>query len=77
MMRNKFKLLLTSIHFADNTKTIEGDRLGKIQLLVDILQTKFQRVFCPGQTIVVDEILGPWRDEFLGNPSQIKPTNMG
>ena len=65
MSRNRFEILLKFIHFADNNQIQENDRLGKIQPLVELLQKKFQQVFCPGEHIVADETLVPWRSRLV------------
>ncbi|KAL7648473.1 UNVERIFIED_CONTAM: hypothetical protein RMT77_000379 [Armadillidium vulgare] len=58
MSRNRFQLLLSCFHFADNSQIDKGDCLGKIRTLPAI---KFQGVFTPGEQIVIDETLIPRR----------------
>lgn len=65
MSRNRYQLLLTLMHFNDNETMQNGDRLGKIQPLIDILQNKFQSLFQPDEDIVIDETLVPWRGRLI------------
>lgn len=65
MSRNRFQLLLSFMHFADNSSIIPGDRLGKIQPLLDMLQMRYQKVYVPGENIVIDETLIPWRGRLV------------
>ncbi|KAJ8963691.1 hypothetical protein NQ314_005443 [Rhamnusium bicolor] len=59
MSRNRYQLLLRMLHFNNNETAQRGDRLAKIQPLVDILQRKFQELMYPGEDIVIDETLVP------------------
>ena len=65
MSHNRFQLLLSCIHFADNSQIDKCDRLGKIRTLLELLTIKFQAIFTPGEEIVVDETLIPWRGRLL------------
>jgi hypothetical protein len=65
MSRNRFELLLSNFHFADNTRISRGDRLGKISPLFDKLVKKYQEVYTPGEDIVIDETLVPWRGRLI------------
>lgn len=42
MSRNRYQLLLSTLHFQNNDEIHAENRLGKIQKLVDMLQSKFQ-----------------------------------
>lgn len=48
MGRNRFQLLLSCLHFSDNSTTTSTDRLHKIRNIVDELQTNFQQHYIPG-----------------------------
>ena len=61
MSRNRFQLLLSMLHFSDNETSESGDRLAKIQPLIDMLQKNFQSLFRPEEDVVIDETLVPWR----------------
>ena len=65
LSRNRFQLLLSMIHFSDNATTQDGDRLAKIQPLIDILESNFKNMFCPEKDIVIDETLIPWRGRLI------------
>lgn len=42
------------IHFSNNEDIIFGNCTGKIQPLLDMLQKKFQALYCPLENIVID-----------------------
>lgn len=65
MSRNRFQLLLSMLHFNNNETIQKGERTGKIQPLVNLLQRKCQELFYPGEEIVVDETLVPWRGRLI------------
>ena len=44
---------------------LTGDRLAKIQPLLDVLEQNFKELFCPGEDIVIDETLIPWRGRLI------------
>nr|XP_023018706.1 piggyBac transposable element-derived protein 2-like [Leptinotarsa decemlineata] len=62
MSPNRYQLLLTLMHLNDNETMQNGDRLGKIRPLADILQNEFQSPFQPDEDIVTDETLVPWTE---------------
>ena len=61
MSRNRFELLLNCIHFSDNEELEDGNRLWKIQPLMDLLLKKYKAVYSPGMDVVIDETIIPWR----------------
>ena len=65
LSRNRFQLLLSMIHFSDNATAQDGDRLAKIQPLIDILESNFKNMFCPEKDIVIDGTLIPWRARLI------------
>lgn len=65
MSRNRFELLLRLLHFSNNENIIPGDRLAKIQPLVDLLEIKYKNAFVPGEDYVIDETLVPWRGRLI------------
>ena len=65
MSRNRFQELLRYIHFADNVTIDPTDRRAKILALVDLLQSKFQKLYTPEESIVIDESLVPWRGRLI------------
>ena len=56
------------IHFSDNAITQDGDRLAKIQPLIDILESNFKNMFCPEKDIVIDETLTGAMVQWLERP---------
>lgn len=48
-------------HFADNETAPKDDRLHKVRNLVQILVSKFQKFKMPGDNLVVDETMIPFR----------------
>jgi len=65
MPRNRFQELLRFFHVADNDSIIEGDRLGKIQPLVCKLVSIFKKIKVPGENIVIDETMIPFRGRLI------------
>ncbi|XP_015437540.1 PREDICTED: piggyBac transposable element-derived protein 4-like [Dufourea novaeangliae] len=65
MSRNRFELLLSNFHFANNESIARNDRLGKIRPLFDKLEEKYQEILTPGEHIVIDETLIPWRGRLI------------
>lgn len=65
MPRNRYQLLLSVIHFNDNRTIQRDNRLGKIEKLLALLQTKFQTIYTPDENIVIDESLVPWRGRLI------------
>ena len=60
-LRNRFQLLISMIHFSGNATAQDGDRLAKIQPLVDILESNIKNMFRPEKNIVIYETFIPWR----------------
>ena len=59
MSRNRFGLLLANLHFANNRTIEPSSRLGKVSPLINILIDNYQKIFSPGEDIVVDETMVP------------------
>ena len=64
MSRDRFLSLLRYFHISNNQEPNRG-RLSKIQPLLDVLIANFQGVLEPGERIVVDESLVPWRGRLI------------
>lgn len=67
MTRDRFDMLLKCWHFynsEDNEPDVEP-RLAKIKPLVDMLNVRFQAIFVPAESIVVDESMIPWRGRLI------------
>lgn len=65
MSRNRFELLLCNFHFVDNMSIARDDRLGKILPFFNKLVGKYQEAYTPGEDIVIDETLIPWRGRLI------------
>ncbi|XP_048508002.1 piggyBac transposable element-derived protein 4-like [Athalia rosae] len=65
MSRNRFELLLSNLHFANNEAIQCNNRLGKVLPLVEILTNNYQQIYLPGSEIVVDETMVPWRGRLI------------
>lgn len=65
MSRNRFEMLLKMLHFSDNEQCPEGDRLYKIQPLVDMLIKNYQTIYTPGKTFCIDETMVPFQGRLV------------
>lgn len=65
MSRNRYQMLLSMLHFNNNETIQKGDRLAKIEPLCTVLERKFKELFFPGEDIVIDETLVPWRGRLI------------
>lgn len=65
MTRNRFELLLKMWHFSDNQACPEGNRIFKIEPLIDLFIEKCQEVYTPGSVVCIDETLIPFRGRLL------------
>lgn len=55
MRRDRFQLIMSSIHFADNTSIDSNDKMFKLRPLINILQRNFLKNFIPKQHLDYDE----------------------
>ncbi|KAJ8912470.1 hypothetical protein NQ315_014570 [Exocentrus adspersus] len=65
MSRNRFQLLLRMWHFSSNKECPEGDRLHRIQPLLDMLNKNYQEIYTPGRTFCIDESIIPFQGRLL------------
>lgn len=61
MSRNRFELLLAHLHCANNDEAPPGDRLHKIQQLVDKIVNNFKMAVIPESLMCIDESIIPFR----------------
>lgn len=61
MPRNLFQLLLRFFHLTNNDDILDHDRLGKIKPLVDMLVKTYNDAKIPGENVVIDESMIPFR----------------
>ncbi|XP_026819020.1 piggyBac transposable element-derived protein 4-like [Rhopalosiphum maidis] len=65
MPRNRFQLLLRFFHLANNDEILDHDRLGKIRPLVDMLMKTYNDAKIPGENVVIDESMIPFRGRLI------------
>jgi hypothetical protein len=63
--RNRFQLLLRFFHLANNDDILDHDRLGKIQPLIDMLVKTYNDAKIPGENVVIDESMIPFRGRLI------------
>nr|CAI5849424.1 unnamed protein product [Callosobruchus analis] len=61
MSCNRFEIILRMLHFSDNEQCPEGDRLFKVQSLVDSLNEKFKNNIMCDENVCIDETIVPFR----------------
>ncbi|KAJ8970083.1 hypothetical protein NQ314_001407 [Rhamnusium bicolor] len=66
MSYNRFVLLLKCWHFANNEGQ-DGTRTYKIRPLLDMLMQRTKDLYKPGDTVIVDETMIPFRDKEVIN----------
>lgn len=57
MSRNRFQILLRFLHFSDNARPHQRDRLWKIRDVVKMIIDRFSRYFVPFRNLFIDESL--------------------
>ena len=57
MSRDRFQILLKCLHFCCNSHQPSGDRLFKLQMVLDELRNNFKSAFRPYQNVCIDESL--------------------
>lgn len=66
LSRNRFELLLRSLHFSDNdANVVTTDRLRKIKPLLEQLNERYNYAIVPGQSVCIDEPLVPFRGRLV------------
>lgn len=60
MPRDRFRDILSRIHFSDNTLP-KTDPLQKIKPVVDILRKTFRETIIPSENLSIDESMMPWK----------------
>ena len=54
-MRDKYQLLRSFLHFANNEEAAEGDRLFKIRKTLELVQDQYVSVYEPNKELSIDE----------------------
>lgn len=66
MTRDRFLLLRRFWHFSDNSDNeIVRDRLHKIRIIVEYLNSAYMSTLTPGKDLVIDETMVPWRGRLV------------
>ena len=65
MSRNRFQLLLFCLHFSNNEESLPSNRLAKIATVLDLMNENFQSLYKPGEEVVINETLIPWRGRLV------------
>ncbi|XP_060878192.1 uncharacterized protein LOC132950676 [Metopolophium dirhodum] len=60
MKVKRFELLLRTFHVSNNHECPPGDRLFKVQGLVDLLVSKYKRAYIPEESLCIDESVIPF-----------------
>ncbi|CAH1991605.1 unnamed protein product [Acanthoscelides obtectus] len=63
--RNRFEILLRTIHFADNNQAIAGDKLAEIKPLLDKPLKNYKDLYTPEEYVCVDETMLPSSEDCL------------
>nr|XP_033332812.1 piggyBac transposable element-derived protein 4-like isoform X2 [Megalopta genalis] len=63
MSRDRFEILMSTLHFANNTEDGAFDRLSKVQFIVDELNKNFKKYYDPAEILCIDESLIPFRGQ--------------
>ncbi|XP_050308036.1 piggyBac transposable element-derived protein 4-like [Anthonomus grandis grandis] len=61
MARNRFELILSMFHISDNSAQVPGNRLHKVQPLIDLLVDKFHHFIIPEISLCIDESMVPFQ----------------
>jgi len=61
MSRNRYLLLHQMLHFCNNENQEKGNRLFKLDVVLDEIRTHFKAGMVPFQNIVIDESLVLWK----------------
>lgn len=59
--RNRFRLLLSMLHFSDNENSIPGNKLYKIEWLIQALNEQYHKACTVGRKMCIDESMVPFR----------------
>jgi len=65
MKVRRFELLLQTFHVSNNHECPSRDRLYKVRGLVDLLVSKYKRVYIPEESLCIDESVIPFIGRLL------------
>ena len=63
--KDRFFLLIRMLHFNDNDTFEQNRRIHKIEPILEMLRNNFKSVYSPGEKLVVDESLVPFRGRII------------
>ena len=61
MSRDRWCVILTFFHLADNEQANAEDKLTKLRPLIDLMLARFRAVYTPSREVSIDEELVAWR----------------
>lgn len=61
MCRDRYLLILRMIHFCNNEIQVSGNRLFKLDMVLDEVRANFKAAMVPFQNLVIDESLVLWK----------------
>ncbi len=61
MARDRFFAIMRALHFNDNQKQIQGDRLFKVKPVIDLLKERFSLYINAYKNLAIDESLMLWK----------------
>lgn len=61
MSRNRYELLLANFHCSNNSAALPGDRLHKVQHLINMVIEYFRDAYVPEESMCIDESIIPFR----------------
>lgn len=62
LSRDKYLLILRMLHFCNNENQISGDRLFKLDVVLDEIRANFNAGMVPFQNLLIDESLVLWKE---------------
>ncbi|KAJ8937948.1 hypothetical protein NQ318_013204 [Aromia moschata] len=65
MSRNRFEILLKMFHFSDNSLCPKGDRIYKVQPLLDRLIQNYKKIYTPRKMFCIDESVIPFQGRLV------------
>ncbi|KAJ8938757.1 hypothetical protein NQ314_011354 [Rhamnusium bicolor] len=66
MKRDRFDCLLKFLHLSNNEDpAANGDRLFKVNNIINLICNQFKQTLSPAENIVIDESVVPWRGRLV------------
>lgn len=61
MSRDRYLIILRCLHFVENSRDLENDRLYKVRPLLNFFNNKMDSVYSPDKNLSIDESMLLWR----------------